>query len=127
MTMVGSTTYALAHPKNANAPLQPPVAERRCVRRAGARADARGHAPLPHARADGTAHTDAGTTTAAPTARPTGVGTVVRATGSPTVAPTPRATATLRGTPVPQITLAAGGARDEPPEDHRDRTELTHS
>src|SRR5256885_17020404 len=28
LSMVGSTSYALAHPKNANAPLQPPVAEK---------------------------------------------------------------------------------------------------
>ena len=28
LTMLGSTTYALAHPKNPNAPLQPPVAEK---------------------------------------------------------------------------------------------------
>ncbi|HKW77894.1 MAG TPA: hypothetical protein VJQ09_02275, partial [Candidatus Limnocylindria bacterium] len=28
LSMVGSTTYALAHPKNPNAPLQPPVADK---------------------------------------------------------------------------------------------------
>ena len=28
LSLLGSTSYALAHPKNPNAPLQPPVAEK---------------------------------------------------------------------------------------------------
>ena len=107
LAMVGSTTYALAHPKNPNAPLQPPVAERPAPS-VGPESEAT-TAPAPfRTLAPTEPPTPSPSPTAKPTARPTGVGTVARATATPTLAPTPRATATLRATPVPQITLAAG-------------------
>ncbi|HUQ41201.1 MAG TPA: hypothetical protein VM052_01750 [Candidatus Limnocylindrales bacterium] len=110
LTMVGSTSYALAHPKNPNAPLRPPVV---------ATTD-----PVPDLEADPTdapmpfrtlAPTEPPTPSPAPTATPTArASAAARLTAAPTIASTPkvtaspRATATLRATPVPQITLSAG-------------------
>lgn len=104
LAMVGSTTYALAHPKNANAPLQPPVAE----------------------RAEPTVEPDPDPTTAppfrtlAPTLPPT-------PSPSPTPTPTPRpagvgTVARPAATPDPQITLAAGVRATALP-----RITITHS
>lgn len=102
LTMLGSTGYALAHPKNPNAPLQPPVAER-------PQASREPEPDLTTAQPFRTlAPTEPPTPSPSPTPRPTGVSTVARATAAPTIAPTPRPTGTLRATPVPQITLAAG-------------------
>ena len=57
LSLLGSTSYALAHPKNPNAPLQPPVAEKpsptaRTVANAGA------DAPVPHRHTDHTTAAD---------------------------------------------------------------------
>jgi len=105
LSMVGSTSYALAHPKNPNAPLQPPVAEK--PEPVMVEPEDEPTAPPPFRTL---APTEPPTpspspkpTTPAPTARLTAA--VVR---SATPAPTARATATLRSTPVPQITLSAG-------------------
>ena len=109
LTMVGSTTYALAHPKNANAPLQPPVAEQ--SESTEPEPGPTPEATLPFRTLAPTVQptpTPVATTAATPPARASGVGTTSRATAAPTATPTPRPTATLRGTPVPQITLAAG-------------------
>src|SRR5437762_153285 len=103
LSMLGSTTYALAHPKNANAPLQPPVAEKP---RESLEPEAeptvnpfRTLAPTPPS-------TPTPSPTASPrpsaSARATAVATTPAPTRAPTVAPT------LRPTPVPLITLAAG-------------------
>jgi hypothetical protein len=103
LSMVGSTSYALAHPKNPNAPLRPPV-----VGTPEPTLD-----PEPEPTAPPPFRTLAPTepptpspspkpTTPAPTARLTAA--VTRTSPPPT--PTPRATATLRA--VPQITLSAG-------------------
>jgi len=106
LTMLGSTTYALAHPKNPNAPLQPPVAEKSAPPEpepepTTAPAPFRTLAPTPPP-------TPSPSPTATPRATATVAGTQARASG--TVAPTrpPTPSPTLRPTPVPQITLAAG-------------------
>ena len=118
LSMVGSTSYALAHPKNPNAPLQPPVAEKT--------------QPVDEAEPDPTspppfrtlAPTEPPTpspspkpTTPAPTARLTAA-----VTRSTTPTPTARATSTLRATPVPLITLSAGVRATSLP-----RVTITHS
>ena len=103
LSMLGSTTYALAHPKNANAPLQPPVAEKP---QASVEPEAeptvnpfRTLAPTPPP-------TPTPSPTASPrpsaSARVTAAVTALAPSRAPTVAPT------LRPTPVPQITLGAG-------------------
>jgi len=104
LSMVGSTSYALAHPKNPNAPLQPPVAEKS---EPVALEEPEQTAPPPFRTL---APTEPPTpspspkpTTPAPTARLTAA---VAKSVTPTA--TPRPTATLRGTPIPQITLAPG-------------------
>ena len=106
LTMLGSTTYALAHPKNPNAPLQPPVADR---------SEPVDPEPTPAATLPfrTLAPTIPPTPTIAPTATPTArasstLAAAVRASATPS--PTSRATAaaTLRPTPFPQITLSAG-------------------
>ena len=102
LSMVGSTSYALAHPKNPNAPLQPPVVTREPV----VEPESEPTAPPPFRTL---APTEPPTpspspkpTTPAPTARITAA--VTRTSPPPTA--TPRATATLRA--IPQITLSAG-------------------
>jgi hypothetical protein len=103
LSMVGSTSYALAHPKNPNAPLQPPVMGTPELV----------DEPEPEPTAPPPFRTLAPTepptpspspkpTTPAPTARLTAA--VTRTSPPPTA--TPRATATLRA--IPQITLSAG-------------------
>jgi hypothetical protein len=110
LTMVGSTSYALAHPKNPNAPLRPPVVASIDVLRE-AEPDAT-DTPMPF-------RTLAPTEPPTPSPVPTPTATVrasavARVTATPTTAATPRITATprptatLRGTPAPQITLSAG-------------------
>ena len=106
LSMLGSTTYALAHPKNPNAPLQPPVASKEQTpdptpEETVAPAPFRTLAPTPPP-------TPSPSPTATPRATATVAGTQARASG--TVAPTrpPTPSPTLRPTPVPQITRAAG-------------------
>jgi hypothetical protein len=98
LSLLGSTSYALAHPKNPNAPLQPPVAE---TTTGGLRPPNTVQAPTPVPTLPFRTVTPTTTpppTTPPPTARATAAGP----TPSPTRAPT------LRPTPVPQITLQAG-------------------
>jgi hypothetical protein len=106
LSMIGSTSYALAHPKNPNAPLQPPVADKS----EPAEPEPTPAATLPFRTV---APTVAPTPTATPSITPAAraastLAAAVRA--SATAPPTSRATAaaTLRPTPVPQITLGAG-------------------
>lgn len=106
LSMIGSTSYALAHPKNPNAPLQPPVAD------GGAPAIEPEPTPAATLPFRTLAPTIPPTPTVAPTATPsaraTTAGTVLRASGSPSPTARPTVVATLRPTPVPQITLGAG-------------------
>ena len=105
LSMVGSTTYALAHPKNPNAPLQPPVADKQPAPESEPNASS---APLPFRTL---APTIPPTPTPVPmTSRPTATPSLVARVATPSQSATPRPTvaATLRATPVPQITLAAG-------------------
>src|SRR2546423_15715896 len=88
LSMLGSTTYALAHPKNPNAPLQPPVAEKPAI--AEPEADPT-TAPPPFRTL---APTPPPTPSPSPTATPRATPTVARGSASatptapPTVAPT---------------------------------------
>ena len=105
LSMLGSTTYALAHPKNPNAPLQPPVADKQPATQPEPDASS---APLPFRTL---APTIPPTPTPVPTTpRPTATPSLAARVATPSQSPTPRPTvaATLRATPVPQITLAAG-------------------
>ena len=99
LSMVGSTSYALAHPKNPNAPLRPPVAGR-----AAMPTDAPEPTPDPTPPVRTIAPTMPPTPTP-PSARPSTSAVAARASATRT--PTPRPTPT-RPTPVPQITLSAG-------------------
>jgi len=93
LSLIGSTSYALAHPKNPNAPLQPPVGEK----------SAPPPEPSPTPVPTLPFRTVAPTTPPPPTTPPTtSRATATGLTPSPTRAPT------LRPTPVPQITLQAG-------------------
>jgi hypothetical protein len=105
LSMLGSTTYALAHPKNPNAPLQPPVAEKPTP--AEPEPDPT-EAPAPFRTLAPTVPPTP-SPSPSPTAKPTATlaGVQARATATPTAAPR-TAAPTLRPTPVPQITLAAG-------------------
>jgi len=107
LSMIGSTSYALAHPKYPNAPLQPPVADKS---ESFVEPEPTPAATLPFRTL---APTIPPTPTVAPTVTPTArasstLTAAVRA--SATASPSTRATAaaTLRATPVPQITLGAG-------------------
>jgi hypothetical protein len=105
LSMIGSTSYALAHPKNPNAPLQPPVADKI----EPVEPEPTPAATLPFRTL---APTPPPTPTVAPTATPSArasstLAAAVRASATPSS--TTRATAaTLRPTPIPQITLGAG-------------------
>ena len=104
-SMLGSTGYALAHPKNPNAPLQPPVA--------GKPSPTPEPTPEPLTIVLPTATLPR--VTPSPSPSPTAAAATAlpaRASGAPptTAAPTRTAapTPTPRPTPVPQITLRAG-------------------
>ena len=106
LSMIGSTSYALAHPKNPSAPLQPPVAQKS---EAVVEPEPTPAATLPfRTLAPTVPPTPTVAPTATPTARATTAGTVARATASPSPTARPTTAATLRPTPVPQITLSAG-------------------
>jgi hypothetical protein len=102
-SMLGSTGYALAHPKNPNAPLQPPVA--------GKPSPTPEPTPEPLTIVLPTATLPRVTPSPSPTAA-AATALPARASGAPptTAAPTRTAapTPTPRPTPVPQITLRAG-------------------
>ena len=102
LAMLASTTYALAHPKNPNAPLQPPVAATPEPERV---AEA---TPAPTLPFRTLAPTVAPTPTTPPprTPAPTGMA-MPSATIAPTLRPTPRTTlgAAVRATTLPKITI----------------------
>jgi hypothetical protein len=116
LSMIGSTTYTLAHPKNANAPLQPPVAEKPQVTEPEPEPTPAATLPFRTLAPTVPPTPTVAPTTTAPTATPRASATVAssaagtaRASTAPTTTPRPATPApTLRPTPVPQITLAAG-------------------
>jgi len=118
LTMLGSTSYALAHPKNPNAPLQPPVADKQ---EPVVEQEPEPTAPPPFRTLAPTEPP-----TPSPSPKPTAPAPTARLTAavakSVAPTPTPRPTATLRGTPIPQITLAAGVRATSLP-----RVTITHS
>jgi hypothetical protein len=108
LSMVGSTSYALAHPKNPNAPLQPPVVE---PEPGGGGPGLPSEASVPTAPPPFRTLAPTEPPTPSPSPKPTTPAPTARFTAavtrtSPPPTPTPRATATLRA--IPQVTLSAG-------------------
>jgi hypothetical protein len=126
LSMVGSTSYALANPKNPNAPLRPPVVTPEPTpgghRRSASEASVPTVEPTQAMPFRTLSPTEPPTPT--PTPKPTTPPPTPRFTAAvtrPSVAPTPtRAAPTLR--PTPQITLSAGVRATQLP-----RVTITHS